>query len=100
MESAEPKKSYVCAKEAAFIEGGISASCQERIRREAMGEQEIAAETVDTELSRHGDTIQEIALICCSLPHGAEQHLSFTRFRYISAAQSCLMSTQRGQVLL
>jgi hypothetical protein len=50
MESAEPKK------EAGLARGGICASCQERIRREAMGEQKAAPDTADKELSRHGVT--------------------------------------------
>ncbi len=57
MESAEPKKRcMICGKEAGLARGGICASCQERIRREAMGEQKAAADTADKELSRHGVT--------------------------------------------
>ena len=36
------------------LKGGICASCQEKIRRETMGEQAHASEKRRRELSRHG----------------------------------------------
>lgn len=48
------KKCMVCAKPAEFLKGGICEPCQERIRREAMGEQSGMAEQAERELSRHG----------------------------------------------
>jgi rRNA maturation endonuclease Nob1 len=52
---AEPeKRCMVCAKVVAVLKGGICDPCQEKIRREAMGEQARASETADHELSRHG----------------------------------------------
>jgi hypothetical protein len=48
------KKCMVCAKEAALLKGGICEPCQDRIRREAMGEQAGIGERADKELARHG----------------------------------------------
>ena len=50
------KKCMVCAKPAELLKGGICEPCQERIRREAMGEQSGIAERAERELSRHGIT--------------------------------------------
>ena len=50
------KKCMVCAKAATILKGGICESCQERIRREAMGEQAGVSDRADRELSRHGVT--------------------------------------------
>jgi hypothetical protein len=46
----------VCAKEAALIKGGICEPCQERIRRDAMGEQAALSDRADRELSKHDVT--------------------------------------------
>jgi hypothetical protein len=46
----------VCAKQVAVLKGGICEPCQERIRREAMGEQADIRERADKELSKHGVT--------------------------------------------
>lgn len=48
------KKCMICAKPAELLKGGICEPCQERIRREAMGEQSGIAERAERELSRHG----------------------------------------------
>jgi hypothetical protein len=57
MAEREPKKRcMVCAKEAALTKGGICEPCQERIRREAMGEQAAVSDKADKELSKHGVT--------------------------------------------
>ena len=48
------KKCMICAKPADRIKGGICEPCQERIRREAMGEQSGIAERAEQELSRQG----------------------------------------------
>lgn len=50
------KKCMVCAKPGAILKGGICEPCQERIRREAMGEQAGVSDRADRELSRHGVT--------------------------------------------
>jgi len=50
------KKCMVCAKPAAILKGGICEPCQDRIRREAMGEQAGISDRADRELSRHGVT--------------------------------------------
>jgi hypothetical protein len=44
----------ICAKEAATLNGGICEPCQDRIRREAMGQQAGISERADKELSKHG----------------------------------------------
>lgn len=54
---AEPtKKCMVCAKPSVTLKGGICEPCQDRIRREAMGEQAGIRDQADRELSRHGIT--------------------------------------------
>ncbi len=50
------KKCMVCAKPAAILKGGICEPCQDRIRREAMGEQAGISDRAERELSRHGVT--------------------------------------------
>ena len=50
------KKCMVCAKPSAVLKGGICEPCQNRIRREAIGEQAGISERADRELSRHGVT--------------------------------------------
>jgi len=44
----------ICAKPRELLKGGICEPCQERIRREALGEQSGTAERAERELSRHG----------------------------------------------
>jgi len=54
---AEPeKKCMVCAKPVTALKGGICEPCQDRIRREALGEQAGITDRADRELSRHGVT--------------------------------------------
>ena len=48
------KKCMVCAKPAELLKGGICDPCQERIRREAMGEQSGTAAQAERELSSQG----------------------------------------------
>jgi hypothetical protein len=48
------KRCMICAKEAVVLKGGICEPCQDRIRREAMGEQAVISERADKELSKHG----------------------------------------------
>jgi len=48
------KRCMVCAKEVAILKGGICEPCQERIRREALGEQAGVSDRADQELARHG----------------------------------------------
>jgi hypothetical protein len=48
------KKCMVCAKEVTILKGGICEPCQERIRREAMGQQAGVDERADKELRKHG----------------------------------------------
>ena len=50
----EQKKCMVCAKSVPILKGGICEPCQERIRREALGEQAGVAERADRELAKHG----------------------------------------------
>lgn len=50
------KKCMVCAKPAETLRGGICEACQDKIRREAMGEQARNSESAERELSRHGVT--------------------------------------------
>jgi hypothetical protein len=48
------KKCMICAKPAEVIKGGICQPCQERIRREAMGEQAGVADRAEREITRQG----------------------------------------------
>ena len=48
------KKCMVCAKPVEVLKGGICEPCQERIRREALGEQAGIADRADRELAKHG----------------------------------------------
>jgi hypothetical protein len=48
------KRCMICAKEAPMLKGGICGPCQDRIRREALGEQVGISERSDKELTRHG----------------------------------------------
>lgn len=51
----EQKKCMVCAKPTP-LKAGICEPCQERIRREAMGEQAHARSQAEKELKKHGVT--------------------------------------------
>jgi hypothetical protein len=48
------KKCMICAKLAEVIKGGICEPCQDRIRREAMGEQAGTADRAEREITRQG----------------------------------------------
>jgi len=48
------KKCMICAKLSEALKGGICQPCQERIRREAMGEQAGVADRAEREISRQG----------------------------------------------
>ena len=48
------KKCMICAKPADVIKGGICEACQDRIRREAMGEQAGTADRAEQEIVRQG----------------------------------------------
>jgi hypothetical protein len=50
------KKCMICGKPVAILKGGICEPCQDRIRREAMGEQAGISDRADRELARHGVT--------------------------------------------
>jgi hypothetical protein len=47
------KKCMVCGK-AVVLKGGICEPCQDRIRREAMGEQASSRSQAEKELKKHG----------------------------------------------
>jgi hypothetical protein len=50
------KKCMVCAKPVAKLKGGICQACQDRIRREALGEQARVSQGAERELNREGVT--------------------------------------------
>ena len=50
----EKKKCMVCAKAVTVLKGGICESCQERIRREALGEQSEVSNRAERELAQQG----------------------------------------------
>ena len=54
--SEEKKKCMVCGKMLVTFKGSICEHCQDRIRREAMGEQAGINDRADRELTRHGIT--------------------------------------------
>lgn len=53
--SEEKKKCMVCGKPM-ILKGGICEPCQDRIRREAMGEQAGVSNRAEAELKKHGVT--------------------------------------------
>ena len=50
----EKRKCMVCAKVTDVLKGGICEPCQDRIRREALGEQAGTAERAEREIAKHG----------------------------------------------
>jgi hypothetical protein len=50
----DKKRCMICAKPADTLKGGICEPCQDRIRREAMGEQAAIGERAERELNRQG----------------------------------------------
>lgn len=52
--SEEKKKCMICGKLVLALKGSICEPCQDRIRREAMGEQAGTSDKADRELSRYG----------------------------------------------
>ena len=48
------KKCMLCGKMAPLVKGGICDPCQERIRREAMGERADIRNQAEKELKKHG----------------------------------------------
>jgi hypothetical protein len=48
------QRCMICAREAEMTKGGICEPCQDRIRREAMGEQASLSERAEKELMKHG----------------------------------------------
>jgi len=54
----QEKKCLVCGRVMPLIKGGICDPCQERIRREALGEQADLRHQAEKELKKHGVTPQ------------------------------------------
>jgi hypothetical protein len=52
--SEEKKKCMICGKLVVALKGSICEPCQDRIRREAMGEQAGINDRADRELTKHG----------------------------------------------
>ena len=50
------KRCMICGKMLAGLRGGICEPCQDRIRRDAIGEQAGISDQADRELTRHGVT--------------------------------------------
>ena len=48
------KRCMICAKLSEALKGGICQPCQDRIRREALGEQAGVADRAEREISRQG----------------------------------------------
>jgi hypothetical protein len=48
------KKCMICAKPTEVLKGGICQPCQDRIRREAMGEQAGVSDRAEREILRQG----------------------------------------------
>jgi len=55
----------ICAKTSEVLHGGVCQPCQERIRREALGEQAGIAERAEREISRQGIAQKNLELLCC-----------------------------------
>jgi hypothetical protein len=54
--SEEKKKCMICGKPVPVLKGGICEPCQDRIRREALGDQADIGKAADRELTKHGVT--------------------------------------------
>jgi len=52
----DKKRCMVCGKAVMTLKGSICQPCQDRIRKEAMGEQAGISERADRELAKHGIT--------------------------------------------
>lgn len=52
--SEEKKRCMICGKMLVTFKGSICEHCQDRIRREAMGEQAGTSDKADRELNRYG----------------------------------------------
>ena len=52
--SEEKKKCMICGKRVVDLKGSICEPCQDRIRREAMGEQAGMSDQANRELTRQG----------------------------------------------
>jgi hypothetical protein len=52
--SEEKKKCMICGKLVVVLKGSICEPCQDRIRREAMGEQAGTSDRANRELTRQG----------------------------------------------
>lgn len=50
----EKKRCMICGKSVVIPKGGICEPCQDRIRREALGEQAGIGDRADRELAKHG----------------------------------------------
>jgi hypothetical protein len=48
------KRCMVCGKQVEILKGGICEPCQDRIRREALGEQAGISDRAERELAKHG----------------------------------------------
>ena len=48
------RRCMICAKPTEVLKGGICQPCEERIRREALGEQAGVADRAEREISRQG----------------------------------------------
>ena len=48
------KRCMICAKPSELLKGAICQPCQERIRREALGEQAGVADRAEREITRQG----------------------------------------------
>lgn len=54
--SEEKKKCMICGKVVPGLKGSICEPCQDRVRKDAMGEQGGISDRADRELTRHGVT--------------------------------------------
>ena len=54
--SNDKNKCMICGKAVTLLKGGICEPCQDRIRREAMGEQAGISDRAERELAKHGVT--------------------------------------------
>lgn len=50
----DKKKCMLCGKSVDILKGGICEPCQDRVRREAMGERAATSDRADRELAKHG----------------------------------------------
>jgi hypothetical protein len=82
----EKKKCMICAKPVLILKGGICEPCQDRIRREALGEKPASA-NAPTESQTWRKPRQEIAPVPFSAKRGRQMRLLDSSIYFVGCSQ-------------